>query len=150
MAIFKFSLATLLKVKEQFEQNAENELGIAVQAHEREKAALVALLDSLDDMQSEFRNALTGRIDHGRIEAIRVWIEALDSQRQNQEARVKKAAENVDIKRAKLIELVKERKVLEKLKEKEFQRYLAEEAAQEQKQIDELVTYKARRRTQEE
>lgn len=150
MAAFRFSLMTLLKIKEQFEQNAENELGLAVQAHEHAKAALAAAVQDIADMSEEFRASLTGRIEHGRIEAIRRWLDTLELRRAARERDVLKAAGEVEAARAKLVELMKERKVLEKLKEKEFQRFMAEEAASEQKQIDELVTYKARTRSGDE
>ena len=55
---------------------------------------------------------------------------------------VKKAQENVDKKREKLIEIMKEKKVLEKLREHQFEEYKKEEERSEQQRVDELVSYK--------
>lgn len=146
MAVFKFSLATLLKIKEQFEQNTKNELGLVIQALERARRILHEIEEEIQNQVEEFGGALSGKIDQERIEGIRRWIVVLEKKKIDQEGQVKKASENVDIVRAKLIALVKERKVLEKLKEKEFQLYMEEESKLEQKVIDDLVTYKERKR----
>jgi flagellar protein FliJ len=146
LAAFKFSLATLLKIKEQFEQNTKNELGLVIQALERARHRLREIEGEIQNQVDEFGSAVSGKIDQERIEGIRRWITVLENKKIDQEGQVKKASENVDIVRAKLIALVKERKVLEKLKEKEFQLYLEEESKLEQKVIDDLVTYKERKR----
>ena len=55
---------------------------------------------------------------------------------------INKAKEIVEEKRLALLEAMKERKVLETLKEKEKENYFKEELKNEQKIIDEIVSYK--------
>ena len=65
-------------------------------------------------------------------------IKKIEEQMQN----INKAKEIVEEKRLALLEAMKERKVLETLKEKEKENYFKEELKNEQKIIDEIVSYK--------
>ena len=48
----------------------------------------------------------------------------------------------VDVARNKLEEAMKERKTFEKLKEKAFAKFIVEENKKEQKEVDEIVSYR--------
>ena len=67
-----------------------------------------------------------------------------------QQINVKDAQIEVDLKAAKLTEVMQERKVQEKLKEKAFEAFLQEENAKESKEIDELVSFTYGKRQREE
>ena len=142
MAGFKFRLQTFLRLKEQFEKNAKNELGAAIMKLEEEKSKLKAIEDSIDVTTNDFRDACTGVIFPEKIKELKVYLEHLQYLREEQKENVKRQQKNVDIIRERLVEIMRERKVLENLKEKEFQEYLKEEEKKEQQQVDELVSYK--------
>jgi flagellar FliJ protein len=142
MAGFKFRLETILNLKEQFEKNAKNELGIAIKKLEEEKLKLKKISDEIEINMKDFKKACTGIIQRETIKELKSFIVYLNSVKERQEENVKKEQENVDKVRDKLVEIMKERKVLEKLKEKEFHKYLKEEERKEQQRIDELVSYK--------
>jgi flagellar FliJ protein len=141
LAVFKFRLQTLLRLKKQLEKNAKNELGIAVMKLEEEKAKLRAIEHNIDLTMSDFRKACQGIIQPEKIKELKVFLEYLQTERERQEVNVKRQQENVDKIREKLVEIMKERKVLENLKEKEYQEYLKTEEKKEQQRVDELVSY---------
>ena len=55
---------------------------------------------------------------------------------------VKQREKEVDVAREHLNEAMKERKTFEKLREKALEAFLAEENLREQKEVDELVSYR--------
>ncbi len=142
MAGFKFRLETFLKLKEQFEKNAKNELGAAIMKLEEEKSKLKVIEDNIDITTDDFRKACSGVIRPEKIKDLKTYLQHLQHERDKQQEIVKRQQKNVDIIREKLVEIMRERKVLENLKDKEFQEYLKEEAKKEQQQIDELVSFK--------
>ncbi|NLU51842.1 MAG: flagellar export protein FliJ [Clostridiaceae bacterium] len=142
MAKFKFRLQTFLNLKEQFEKNAKNELGIAIKKLEEEKAKLVAIEKEIESSLSKFRDACQGNIVPEKIKELKRYLEYLDKKQQEQILNVKREQQNVDKIREKLVEIMKERKVLENLKDKDFQEFVKEEEKVERQLVDELVSYK--------
>lgn len=142
MPVFKFRLQTFLNLKEQFEKNARNELGLAVKKLEEEKSKLYSIMQQTDLEAEAFKKACTGAIRPEKIKEHKYYLEHLKKEAQRQEANVKKQQQNVDKIRERLVEIMRERKVLENLKEKEFQEYKKQEEMQEQLRVDELVSYK--------
>lgn len=142
MAGFKFSLQTLLSLKEQLEKSAKNDLGLAIQTLEKEKAKLASLDAGISHLTEEYRSAAMGAVDPARIREIKAYLETQYKARDKQKGVIKSCQENVDKIREKVVSLMKERKVLEKLKEKERERFMKEEELKERKITDELVSYK--------
>ncbi|HHW23183.1 MAG TPA: flagellar export protein FliJ [Clostridiaceae bacterium] len=142
MAAFKFRLQSFLRLKEQLEKNAKNELGAAVMKLEEEKARLRAIEDNIDLTMGDFRKACQGIIQPEKIKELKAFLEYLHTERERQEVNVKRQQENVDKIREKLVEIMKERKVLENLREKEYLQFLKEEERKEQQRVDELVSFK--------
>ena len=144
MAIFRFRLATLLHVKEQLEKSAKNELGLAVVKLEEERRLLAALDQELASIGEDLSAAVTGQIDPERIRGLKAFLGARRAVREKQQDAVKEAARTVDTIRDRVVTLMQERKVLEKLREKAWEQFRVEGLAQEQRQADELVTYRGR------
>jgi flagellar FliJ protein len=142
MAGFKFSLQTLLSLKEQFEKSAKNELGLAMKALEEEKAKLASIDAGISHFTEEYRAAASGSIQPEKIKEIKAYLETLYADRERQKAVIKRKQEMVDKIREKVVSIMKERKILENLKEKELERYKKQEEQKEQKRTDELVSYK--------
>ena len=55
---------------------------------------------------------------------------------------VKQCEKEVEVARRRLNEAMKERKTFEKLRERAFEKYKLEENLREQKEVDELVSYR--------
>lgn len=144
MAVFRFRLGTLLHVKEQLEKSAKNELGLAVVRLEAERGQLFALERELTAIREDLAASVTGSIVPGRIRSLHAFLEAREIVRNHQQEAVKKAAQTVDTIRDRVVTLMQERKVLEKLREKEWEQYRVETIQEEQRQVDELVTYRGR------
>lgn len=144
MASFRFRLATLLNVKEQLEKSAKNELGLAVVKLEEERHLLAILDRELLSIGDDLSAAVTGPIEPERIRALKAFLGARRVVREKQQEAVKEAARTVDTLRDRVVTLMQERKVLEKLREKAWEQFRVEGLAQEQRQADELVTYRGR------
>lgn len=142
MAVFRFSLQKLLRLKGQLEESVKNELGIAVQALEREKEKLASIDVAIAQLTGEFRNACSGSIRPDKIKEIKAYLEIRQKARVRQTGVVKQKQESVDKVREKLVNAMKERKVLENLREKELERFRKQEEKDERKLTDELVSYK--------
>jgi len=135
-------LQKLLNLKQQLEDKAKNELGLAMKAHELEKRKLALLDAGIVRISDDFRQACSGTIRPERIQAIRTWLEVQKTARGQQLDAVKKSGENVDKVRVKLVAAMQEKKILANLRDKEFEKFLKQEAHNEQKLTDELVSYR--------
>lgn len=71
-----------------------------------------------------------------------MYISSLAKKVEDQNKNIKEANDVVDKYREELIKIVKERKMLEKLREKKLNEYLIEMSKDEQKRMDEIVSYK--------
>ena len=69
-------------------------------------------------------------------------VEVLSFYVVQQQLEVKRCEKEVEIAREKLTEAMKERKIFDKLKEKAYEEFLKEENWREQKEVDELMSFK--------
>ena len=96
------------------------------------------------------RELLQNQLQVDRIRENQEAIVRMEEYIRAQIVRVEEAAKEVEIKAAKLTELMQERKAQEKLKEKAFETFLQEENARESKEIDELVSFTYGKKQREE
>lgn len=139
---FKFKYQSILSLLEKKEDNAKNKLGRAYSILNQEKDRL-SVLASEDKKYSEImRNETTSGC---RL----VFLRSIDNYRNEINSRMfiqngvieSKEKEIVHIK-SELLEVVKEKKIMEKLKEKKIDEYNVILKKNEEKAIDQLVTYK--------
>jgi len=142
MAKFNFSLAPILRVKEKVEDLKKNEMAKAILALEAEKQRLVMLEETRANCIESFRESLNSGVKpedvkhHNQyLDKLKIWIKA-------QHVAIQIAEAFVEQKRLELVEAMKERKALDKLKENDYNEFLIEEKKEEQKSIDEIVSYK--------
>jgi flagellar FliJ protein len=69
-------------------------------------------------------------------------VEIIKMYRQQQKLVVLQREKEVEVARVRLSEAMRERKTFEKLREKAFEAFLEEESRAEQKEVDELVSYR--------
>ena len=142
MAKFIFKMESILSIKIKLEDQAKAEYGLEVIKLREEEEKLAALHVRKQKFESELDIALRDTLD---IMNIRRLMDSVENIKYNirfqmvvikeQEMRVAKAREKLD-------DAMKERKTYEKLKENAFEAFKAEINAQEQKEVDELVSFR--------
>lgn len=142
MAKFIFNMQGLLNIKEKLEEQAKTEYGKALAKLEQEKSILLNLKNKKQENILSFRESINKGVKPNYIDNINKYISFIDKKIEEQTQNINKAKEIVEEKRLALLEAMKERKVLETLKEKEKENYFKEELKNEQKIIDEIVSYK--------
>lgn len=142
MAKFIFNMQGLLNIKEKLEEQTKTEYGKALAKLEQEKSILLNLKNKKQENILSFRESINKGVKPNYIDNINKYISFIDKKVEEQTQNINKAKEIVEEKRLALLEAMKERKVLETLKEKEKENYFKEELKNEQKIIDEIVSYK--------
>ncbi len=142
MAKFVYKMQSLLNVKSKLEEQAKNEYSAAQARLREEQDRLRILYERLEgyieegrDLRSKTLNVVDLRSNTEAQERIKEFIEF-------QKIEVQKAEEVVEEARIKLVEAQKERKTQEKLREHAFDEFLLEIKKEENKEVDELVSYK--------
>lgn len=82
------------------------------------------------------------RINVLEIELVKAGVSQSDEAIKKQLGVIRACEKNLEVARKKLEQLMQERKAQELLKEKAYEAFLKEEAAREQKEVDELVSYR--------
>ncbi|MCL2170430.1 MAG: flagellar export protein FliJ [Defluviitaleaceae bacterium] len=142
MAKFSFKLASILSIKEKMEDLKKNEMAKAIQALEREKQRLRELVQTRLDCIDSFRNSINTGVKPEDIKSHNQYLEKLKMMIKAQEMVVEMATAFVEQKRLELVEAMREKKAMEKLKENAYEQHVIEEKQEEQKSIDEIVSYK--------
>ena len=142
MARFIFPLQNILNMKEKLEEQAKNEYSQANlrlrDAEEEEQR----LRDREQGAEETLRQTLSESLDVMEIKKCEDAVEILKVYVKEQHLVVIKCAREVEIAREKLNEAMKERKTFEKLREHAFEDFVKEQNLAEQKEIDELVSYR--------
>lgn len=139
---FKFRLQSILSLKEKFEQQAKIILSVENKKLNEEKKRLDGLFNSKEETLKKMQESFSGTIDIVSLDLHRNYSLKIDDMIKEQKVVIEKQLEVVVVAREKLAIIVKERKALEKLKEKEVEAFKREMQLAEDKQVDELVTYK--------
>ena len=142
MAKFLFPMQNILNMKEKLEEQAKNNYSQANarlrEAEEEEERLKRRQLDAEVELQGKLEQAL----DVMEIRRLEDGIEVLKMYVMQQKLVVLQRQREVDEARDKLNEAMKERKTFEKLREHAFEDFVKEVNAAEQKEIDELVSYR--------
>lgn len=142
MARFRYRMQNILNVKEKLETQAKNEFSIAAAVVAEEEEKLKALHKRQEDYRILLTNLQQGDLDFKQIKETTQAVDAMNYLIEEQKTVLKRAEKALEVKRIALAEAMQEVKTHEKLKEKEFQQFMADEAAKESKEIDELVSYR--------
>ncbi|MBR5598369.1 MAG: flagellar export protein FliJ [Lachnospiraceae bacterium] len=150
MSKFFYRMQNILNVKYKLEDQAKTEFMLANQVLREEEEKLQGLMDRKKGYEETVRQLLKNQLQVERIKENQEAIRRMEEFIREQKIRVEEAARQVEIKAAKLTQLMQERKAQEKLKEKAFEEFLQEENARESKEIDELVSFTYGRKQREE
>lgn len=144
MAKFIFKLESILSIKMKLEDQAKAEYGIEVMRLREEEHKLSLLERRKSGFEQQLFEALSDMLVVLIIKRLEDSVENLKYNIKIQTAVIKRQEERVAKAREKLDNAMKERKIYEKLKEKAFEEFKAEINAQEQKEIDQLVSFRFR------
>ena len=142
MAIFKFKLKAIHRLKSQIEDQEKNKFSLAVAALNAEIAKMNRIKSAIAAAIDGFR-ALSGeRFTAGKIKDFNYFIAAMKESAAIQAKAVEEALRKVDAAREALIIATQQREMFDKLRDKAFSRHMAEEKRAEQQSVDELVSYR--------
>ena len=144
MAKFIFKMESILSVKTKLEDQAKAEYGIETMKLREEEHKLTLLENRKSGFEQQLFEAVSDRLVILSIKRLEDSVENLKYNIKLQIIVIRKQEERVAQARAKLDNAMKERKIYEKLKEKAFEEFKAEINAQEQKEIDQLVSFRFR------
>ncbi len=142
MARFRFPMQNILNMKEKLEEQAKNEYGQANARLLAEEKKLEQLNNRLEDARLQLKNVLREVLSMTEIHKRENAVVILKGYVKQQQLVVKRCEKEVEIAREKLTEAMKERKIFEKLREKAFDEFMKEEGRREQKEVDELMSYR--------
>lgn len=141
MAKFHYRMQNILDIKLKIETQEKNEFGIAARRLAEEEEKLEELRNRQSDYISRLKEASLGNLDLQEINYLKSSINTMKSLIRTQMFEVNKAQRELEIVRARLNEVMMERKTHENLKERDFEIFKAEMAAEEAKEIDQLVSF---------
>ncbi|MDO4188889.1 MAG: flagellar export protein FliJ [Lachnospiraceae bacterium] len=142
MAKFRYRMQNILSVKEKLETQAKNDFAIAAAIVNEEEEKLKSLIERQEGYRLFLKKLQQGELDFKQIKETTQAIESLKYLIEDQKRVLDRAEKNLEIRRVALAEAMQDVKTHEKLKERQFAEYMAEEAARESKEIDELVSYR--------
>lgn len=141
MQKFVYRMQSLLTIDQKLEEQAKTAFGAAKTQLNTEEERLRALWRKREAYVSQKKEAMTAKLDLRKVAMLQAGIDAADGQIERQKMRVKKAEKLVEAAEARLREAMADRKTQERLKENAFEQYKRDFEAEEQKGIDELVSY---------
>lgn len=147
MKKFIYPLQGVLNLKEKLESQEKVLFQAAMEELRREEEALSQLEQRKRGYEDRLREAVTSQLDLLKVKTNKEAIEVLKELIQQQIGKVRRAERHAEVARKRLEEAIKERKTLEKLKEDAFTEYKKEYEKEEQKEIDELVSFRHKTET---
>lgn len=141
MAKFRYRMQSILNIKYQLESQAKIEVGRAQMRLQEEEEKLQTLFDRKEAYFEEGRRMREKSVSVTDLRDNRNALLVMDELITVQQFEVMRAAEALELARAKLTEIMQERKMHEKLKEKALLQFLEDEKKAEAKIVDELTSY---------
>ncbi len=142
MGRFIFSLQNILNIKEKLEEQAKNEYSQAnlllQEAIAKRELLEARLAEENSRLQADISDSLNVSEIREREEAVEIFRMYV----RQQILVVMQREKEVEVAREHLNEAMKERKTFEKLREHAFEKFRLEENLREQKEVDELVSYR--------
>ncbi len=142
MSRFIFSMQGLLDIKEKLEDQEKNNFRQANMRLMEAEEELAALRERKLLAEEKLRQQVTEVLHIQEIRHRENAVDILKMYVEQQRLVVKQREKEVEVARNRLNEAIKERKVFERLREKAYEEYKTEENLKEQKEIDEMVSYR--------
>lgn len=143
MAKFKFRLQAVLDLKAKVEDLRKNEFGKAMAILEGERQKKIALEQQRTQAIDDLKANINSGIDPLAIRNFSQFIDILKHRIAAQQIVIQNAEAAVEEARGRLVEAMRDKKTLDTLKENDHIEFLEEEKKEEQKIIDEIVSYRS-------
>lgn len=143
MARFRYSMQSVLDIKEKMENQAKQEFSAARAALDTEEERMQYYVHRKEMYEADAREMqqMGAGLNLKKMKENRTAISIMDGEIDAQRLRVKAAENQLEQARIHLTEVMMERKTHERLKERAMQVFLEEEKRQESKAVDELTSY---------
>lgn len=141
MARFRYSLQSILNIKEKLEVQERQAFAAAQVRLSTEEEKLAALKERMRENDEKAQELLNGPLDLMAIQENKAMQIALDNYIVTQQGEVQRAERNLENARTRMTEVRTERRTYETLREQAFQEFLQEENKAEGRVVDELVSY---------
>ncbi len=141
MKKFSYSMQNILEIKQKMEAQEKVNFQIAASALSIEQKKLESLEQKRDSYEELLRESLCSSLKLLTIKEQRDAIETIKFMVRQQKNAVRKAEHQLELARKRLDEAMKERKIHEKLKENALDEYKREYERQEQKEVDERISF---------
>lgn len=141
MAKFAYRMQNILDLKEKMESQRKAEYGLANARLRQEEDKLRKLMVRKAGYEKRARELVKGDINIREIKTCKHAVEAMKSAIRTQMMEIQVAEKNVELARGRLNEVMIERKTYEKLREKAFEEFKQEVAYEENRAVDQLVSY---------
>lgn len=138
---FIFRYENLLGVKERYEELIRGKLNKAQKKLEDEEKQLKELEDYKKDCQHNMATQMTKGTDAGSLRTYDIFLMQLKRKILNQREVIEKCNQEVKQCRLELMKAAKEKKTFEKLREREKENFYYMEKKEEEKFVDQLVTF---------
>ncbi len=135
-------MQNILNMKEKLEDQAKNKYAQANARLLREQEKLEIIVARREEAREKLKLVLYETLSVAEIRTRENAVEVLKFYAMQQQLAVKRCEKEVEVAREELGEAMKERKIFEKLREKAFEEFVFEENRKEQKEVDELMSYK--------
>lgn len=142
MAKFIFHMNHILELKYKLEEQEKILYSEARRKLTEEEEKLSNYEKQKLGYENQYRELLNARLDVVLIRNIQAAVNTMKKKIKNQELAVMNANKSLEVARVRLNKAMIERKTYETLKEKAFEQFKKEVEHAEQKEIDELVSYK--------
>ncbi|WP_434630397.1 flagellar export protein FliJ [Thermoanaerobacterium thermosaccharolyticum] len=147
MKKFRYSLETVLNIKEQKQKMEKEKLALLISKYELQKNKLNEILIKINEtIEKNEMNAVMG-ISVMNLKQFNLYLETL-YKKYNEQNEILKALENeIEKARRRLCEASKEKEALENLKEKKYEEYKYQTSLEQNSIIDEQISFKVARST---
>lgn len=140
--MFKFKLASVLSLREKMEESKKRELGVATMEMQQIAEYKAQLIHTKASAIEEARIKKESYVDVKCQMQFQHYTHRLNHEIEVQDVALEKAKQVVEEKRNALVEAVKDRKILDNLKSIEEEVFNEEEKRDEQRILDDMVTYR--------
>lgn len=142
MAKFVYSMQNILDMKEKLGRQEKNDYSRANVRLLEAQDELERLKDRQIEQEEKLRQNLKESMQVLQIKEAENGVEVIKMYVKQQMLCVKQRERELEEARTRLALAMRERKTFEKLREKAFQQFMEEENKKEQKEVDELVSYR--------
>ncbi|RKD27787.1 flagellar FliJ protein [Caminicella sporogenes DSM 14501] len=144
MPVFKFRYQNILKLTEDKEMKLKGDLSKAYDELYLEKRKLDDLKSKRENVSKLLKDKTSRGCNIAVLKSINDYIKSLHFKIYIQRNRVAEKEKDIEIIKNKLFEMSKEKKILEKLKEKRYEEYKFHIKLEEDKLIDQIVTFNSK------